>query len=213
VKKCDIGHENADEHRYCSACGLQFPPDEVVLVRPSPTVSAEEERLRLAALVGADILKKRIERIVVLMQENRSFDHMLGYLSLRPSKSIKGQPDGRGRSEGLAKVDGLQSGMFNPGVHREKVPIRALESSVFFNNPGHQVTRVAAQINRGEMNGFVLDFYDVLANSCGCARDYESAGNIMGYYTPGNVPVYDFLASHFTVCDRWFSAAPGPTPS
>jgi phospholipase C len=207
VKKCDVGHENADEHQYCSQCGLQFPADGVVRARPSPTVAAEEERLRAAALVGADILRERIERIVVLMQENRSFDHMLGYLSLPHTGFIKGQPNGRARSD----VNGLKANMFNPGVHRERVSIRALKSSVFFNNPGHQVRRVSAQINRGEMNGFVLDFYDVLANSCGCARQYESAGNIMGYYTPGNVPVYDFFASHFTVCDRWFSAAPGPT--
>jgi phospholipase C len=56
-----------------------------------------------------------IEHIVVLMLENRSFDHMLGYLSLGPA--------------GLA-VDGLQEGMTNEYGGRS-YPIFKLEKTAF----------------------------------------------------------------------------------
>jgi phospholipase C len=35
----------------------------------------------------------QVEHIVVLMLENRSFDHMLGYLSLPADQEGKGRPD------------------------------------------------------------------------------------------------------------------------
>jgi phospholipase C len=34
---------------------------------------------------------------------------------------------------------------------------------------------------------------------------------VMGYFTPGEVPVTDFLASNFAVCDHWFSSIPAST--
>ena len=55
-----------------------------------------------------------IETIVVLMQENRSFDHMLGYLSLPGGNRKNGQP-----IEG--KIDGL-AGLSNATTHRATTP-------------------------------------------------------------------------------------------
>ncbi|MBV9415939.1 MAG: hypothetical protein JO363_13240, partial [Solirubrobacterales bacterium] len=55
----------------------------------------------------------RIEHIVVLMLENRSFDHMLGYLSLEA-----------GRDD----VDGLQPGMANEHEGR-RYPIHHLAAT------------------------------------------------------------------------------------
>jgi phospholipase C len=34
---------------------------------------------------------------------------------------------------------------------------------------------------------------------------------VMGYYNAGDLPVYDHLAEHFCVCDRWHSSVPGAT--
>jgi len=42
---------------------------------------------------------EKIEHIVVLMLENRSFDHMLGYLSLPPAQGGKGRQDVDGLTE------------------------------------------------------------------------------------------------------------------
>src|SRR3954447_26178183 len=66
----------------------------------------------VAAAVDADAANlKKIDHIVVLMMENRSFDHMLGYLSLEA---------------GRTDIDGLKAGMSN--THNgKKYPIRHLQ--------------------------------------------------------------------------------------
>jgi phospholipase C len=151
---------------------------------------------RAKAVENADNLNK-IQRIVVLMQENRSFDHMLGYLSLPPSAG------GRGRD-----VDGHRIGQPEGGPE-----IRRLTDGVFLNNPGHSVRRIRDQIADGAMNGFVDDFADVLTNARADRPNgqHETPEQIMGYHTAQTVPVYDLLAQQYTVCDKWFSCVPGPT--
>lgn len=90
----------------------------------------------------------KVDHIVVLMMENRSFDHMLGHLSL---------------TGGRADVDGLQGGMSNPGP-AGPVPISPLDSQTFFQtDPGHGWTDVTEQLEfdvaTGRSNsGFVRNF-------------------------------------------------------
>jgi phospholipase C len=42
-------------------------------------------------------------------------------------------------------------------------------------------------------------------------RGQEPAAAIMGYYDAGQVPVFDFLASEYAVCDRWHASLPTDT--
>jgi phospholipase C len=171
-----------------------------IQVNPHPEVDLGPGQMLVAraqALEDADNLQK-IKRIVVLVQENRSFDHMLGYLSLPPSAGGKGRAD----------INGHKLGQPAGGPE-----IRKLTDGVFLNNPGHSVGRVRTQIADGAMTGFVDDFADVVARAKEehPNRSHEAAEQIMGYHTAATVPVYDVLAQHFTVCDRWFSCIPGPT--
>ena len=55
------------------------------------------------------------------------------------------------------------------------------------------------------MAGFVASFAAKLKSG------KTSPGQIMGYYDAKDVPVFDVLAREFVVCDRWYSAHPGPT--
>ena len=43
---------------------------------------------------------QKIEKIVVLMMENRSFDHMLGYLKLEENRDLEGLTPGLSNSDG-----------------------------------------------------------------------------------------------------------------
>ena len=111
---------------------------------------------------------ERIEHIVVLMLENRSFDHMLGYLSLEG-----------GREE----IDGLRPGMAND-LGGRRYPIHHLGATYFPNerwDPEHTAAAVDRQINDGAMDGFPASYSDTLA-----ARGVEDAdpGVVMGtpYY-------------------------------
>ena len=140
-------------------------------------------------------LDDKVERIVVVMLENRSFDHMLGYLSL------EGHP-----------VDGLRSGLSN-GFRGGSFPIHRLERTAFekLEDPCHhgdcverQLEGVDEQLATGEMGGFVADYAEH-------RPDEADWSIVMGYYDGSQLPAFDHLAREFCVCDRWFCSVPGAT--
>ena len=85
---------------------------------------------------------EKVDHIVVLMMENRSFDHMLGYLSLEG-----------GRSD----VDGLREGLANEYQGRS-YPVHHLGSTVVAGDPDHSAGSVDLQIGGGKMDGFVASY-------------------------------------------------------
>ena len=128
----------------------------------------------------------KIDHIVVLMLENRSFDHLLGYLKLEGI-----EPD----------VDGLDLGMSN--THGGKpFLVHRLPGTVFKNDPGHSSAAVAQQLSN-DNGGFVTNYASLHKD--------DDPGLIMGYHNGADVPVYDYLARNFCVCDRWFCSVPGAT--
>ncbi|MBS0151481.1 MAG: VCBS repeat-containing protein [Nitrospira sp.] len=135
-----------------------------------------------------------IDHIVVLMMENRSFDHMLGYLSK------EGGGDGRKRLD----IDGLRGGEVNDDGKGHSYTSFSLPDTTFTESPDHSHLPVENQIDGGQMDGFVKSFI-------GKYPTIDNPGKIMGYHTAAHVPVYDALAREFLVCQRWFAAHPGPT--
>jgi len=87
-----------------------------------------------------------IDHIVVLTMENRSFDSMLGYLSLPPEKGGMGRKD----------VDGLKGTEFNllNGEICPSFPF-PLRDTIFAPDPPHGYEPVYRAINGGKMDGFV----------------------------------------------------------
>jgi phospholipase C len=147
----------------------------------------------------------KIDHIVVVMMENRSFDHMLGYLRLQ---------GGRDDIDGLT---GNESNTYNGTVY----PVRPLTNTFFNADPDHGKGGVEEQLglsplnreddpNEGDHSGFVKNFATVDKRR-DPGHPSEELGAIMGYYTAPQVPTYDFLAREFTVCDRWFCSVPGAT--
>jgi phospholipase C len=133
-----------------------------------------------------------IDHIVVLMMENRSFDHMLGYLSLPVAKGGAGRTD----------VDGLKGDETNIYLDG-KYQSFPLTDTLFAPDPPHGYEPVAHAIDGGRMDGFVSSF--------GNAHGRDQAGKIMGHHTAATVPVYDALARDFAIGHRWFASHPGST--
>lgn len=127
----------------------------------------------------------KIDHIVVLMMENRSFDHLLGYLRL----------DGV-----LPGVDGL-TGQESNSHGGTLYPVTALTSTRFYPDPCHTWECTEDQLQDGN-GGFVRSF---------AALDPQTPGRIMGYHRASDLPVYDALAREYCVCDQWFASVPGPT--
>jgi len=134
-------------------------------------------------------LLANIDHIVVLMMENRSFDHMLGYL-----RKDGGRPD----------VEGLHGNEANADLNGNTFPSFSLSDTTFLKSPDHSYHPVMKQIDGGMMDGFVTSFVDKYP-------DIDDPRPIMGYHTAAHVPVYDALARQFLLCHHWFAAHPGPT--
>lgn len=126
-----------------------------------------------------------VDHIVVLMMENRSYDHYLG------SRSLDGLP-GDGLTAQMANLDA--SGV-TQAAYRESVLCVA--------DPPHGWDESHLQFNSGLNDGFVTE-YQVAA---GATID----PHVMGYFTKEDLPVTHALADGSTICDRWFCSVMGPT--
>jgi len=142
----------------------------------------------------------KIDHIFFLMMENRSFDHMLGYLSLGPN--------GRTDIEGLKEDSAWMARYANSspdGAHAYGISRLTHPDQQLIVDPAHDRARVALQLGTGTpgsypMNGFVKTTSDL---------DPETgAPVVMGYWGAEEVTTYDFLAKEFAVCDHWFSCFP-----
>jgi phospholipase C len=141
----------------------------------------------------------KIDHIVVVMMENRSFDHMLGYLS---------REGGRADIEGLKWETGEDRTQYNYYAGRYYYPYLLTDTqaiSIGTLEPDHSFESVKAQMADGMMH-FVSDY---AKNKAG--EDPEKLKIIMGYYGAEQLPTYDMLAREFAVCDHWFCPHPGPT--
>lgn len=160
--------------------------------QPSPLVTDPD--LDREALRRLD----RIDHIIVLMMENRSFDHMLGYLTL-PGQDGNGSPAEPTRTD----LRGLTGRETNPDPNSDRaMSLKQLENTALPNSPVHEHEGVLEQINDGRMDGFVSTFVP---------KDGIEADDVMGFYTSKQVPVYDYIAEHFAVLDRWFASHIGST--
>ena len=141
----------------------------------------------------------KIDHIVVVMMENRSFDHMLGYLS---------KEGGRSEVEGLKWENDDNRTQYNYYSGRYYYPINLTDTGVFTSeaiSPDHSHESVRSQMTDGMMH-FVSDFAKKKVGD-----DPELLKLVMGYYAAHELPTYDMLAREFAICDHWFSSHVGPT--
>src|SRR6267154_549381 len=145
--------------------------------------------------VGLDQLKS----IVVLMMENRSFDHLLGFAASQDWK-----------------IDGLTGTEFNLDSTEERATVSndADYSGDLKEDPGHHVFDTLTQLygdphtsvrEEPTMEGFVLSYEGKMMHSPNAAH------SIMKCFSPAKLPVLTSLAQQFCICNRWFSSVPGPT--
>jgi len=135
-------------------------------------------------LPAAELLAP-IEHIVIVMMENRSFDHMFGALALE------------GRT-----VDGLTGRETNPGVDGEPVGVFPLTDPAILFDPPHQWDESHLQWNDGANDGFVTE---------AAGHGALDPDVVMGYYDRAALPISYALADNYLLCDRWFASVLGGT--
>ncbi|HET8824597.1 MAG TPA: alkaline phosphatase family protein [Terriglobales bacterium] len=139
----------------------------------------------------------QLQHIVVLMMENRSFDHMLGSLKAVDSR-----------------IDGVTDQLSNPDTTGTSVKPQGLADfqGQLDPDPDHHFPAVDLQIFGGNtaadrqpnMQGFVKSYF----NQRG---DVQHSQKIMYYFKQADLPVLTTLALEFAVFNRWFASIPGPT--
>jgi phospholipase C len=158
-----------------------------------------------------------VQHIVQLMLENRSFDHMLGFLY--PGRSGPGgQP-----FEGLL---GTESNNDSTGKPVTVFPIEASSPNAYFMpgaNPGEGYANANVQLfGTGSppappvatMTGFVTSFASAISYDQKAGQAVvpgTAAADIMGVFTPSALPVLSGLARGFAVCDHWYCSVPTET--
>jgi phospholipase C len=145
--------------------------------------------------MGPGVLK--LKHIVVLMMENRSFDHMLGALRAQDSR-----------------IDGLKGTETNPDSTGTQIAVQPLADfqGQLDPDPNHHFAAVDLQIFNGNtanprqanMDGFINSYFQQ-------RRDTDHSHKIMYYFKPDQLPVLTTLAKEFAVFNRWFASIPGPT--
>jgi phospholipase C len=145
--------------------------------------------------MGPGVLK--LKHIVVLMMENRSFDHMLGALRAQDSR-----------------IDGLKGTETNPDSTGARIAVQPLADfqGQLDPDPNHHFAAVDLQIFNGNtanprqanMDGFINSYFQQ-------RRDTNHSHKIMYYFKPDQLPVLTTLAKEFVVFNRWFASIPGPT--
>ena len=176
-----------------------------------PLLPIDEARANVPGTV--DFMRSKIKHIVYLMIENRSFDHVCGWLYEKGEQDVHfvGQ-DG--------PFDGARLDMFNIDPTTDRDDKRVFLSKYkdgklsedwmldfLVNDPYHDKTDVLRQLfytNREgyaqratpDMGGFVWN---------------NGVDVIMTTYTPEQLPVLNGLAREFAVSDAWFSSMPSAT--
>jgi phospholipase C len=143
-------------------------------------------------------LAERVATVVLVMLENRSFDHMLGHLTFQNL---------------VAGVDGLETDLakyentYTGGGYR---PF-PMQTQMLSSDLPHEWNQVATQLaysavtQQFDMTGFV-EAYAAFTGT----QPLQQA-EPMGFFTSDQVPITSFLAQRFCTCDRWHSPLPTST--
>ena len=147
-----------------------------------------------------------VQHIVVLMLENRSFDHMLGYM----------------KSE-IPSLNGLDGTQWNPEDASDPVVRVPVSSDAGYTDPAvdpsHWTPDVLDQIYSVHKCGTKPPGLPGIGPNMSFVANYSYRNNnsfaaahpIMRCFAPSSLPALTTLAREFAVCDSWYSSLPGQT--
>jgi phospholipase C len=141
--------------------------------------------------------KPAIKHVVVLMLENRSFDHMLGLLPHLPTVLDEPLPNPldpskkNGPTYTAFALDGYEALGADPKHGFPDVMRQLTAHGEPFQAP-YQPSN----------NGFAWNYH---------ARRGVSGAQVLGCYPPPLLPILSTLAREYAVCNRWFCSVPSET--
>jgi phospholipase C len=174
----------------------------------------------------------RLDHVVVLMFENRSFDNLLGHLyraGERPAFeglsagpfSNPVPPDAPGAELGAVAThpaEGFASPYPDPGEEYPHVNTQLFSMVSPASNRFADDDKMETPFNLPDtpcppptMEGFVTDYINTYRNTMGRLPSRDRYAQIMSCYTPDQLPVLSGLARGFLCFDHWFCEVPSQT--
>ncbi|MCO5999678.1 alkaline phosphatase family protein [Actinoallomurus rhizosphaericola] len=139
-----------------------------------------------------------IKHVVVLMQENRSFDHYFGTLP-----GVRGFSDPAAITLSTGRSVFHQPDPQNPAGYLLPFHLDTRTTNAQSIPSTNHAWKVQHQVwNDGGMDNWVPAHR---------ASDGENAPYVMGHYTRADIPFQFALAESFTICDNYFCSVLGPT--
>ena len=135
-----------------------------------------------------------IEHVVILTQENRSFDHYFGSY-----RGVRGFSD---QSAAFQQPDPANTTSSPVGALLPFHLDTATTNAACTHDITHDWLSQHQSWNAGAMDGFVTSRFPINPNDAVLS---------MGYYTRADLPYYYGLADAFTICDNYFCSVMGPT--
>jgi phospholipase C len=177
----------------CGGVSAGGPTGSTPTPTPTPTANAT--------------LQNSVNHIIILSQENRSFDHYFGHLMQYWQKN------GFPQATNGTTLDGMPDTATNvgdPAVPGDPPPtITAFPLvTMCVENPSPSWNESHVDFNKVDHLSTVFkgDGYAQTAGHEGPINDVIGA-RVMGFYTGDNLNYYYFMASNFATSDRWFSPA------
>jgi len=141
------------------------------------------------------------EHVVILMQENRSFDHSYGTL-----QGVRGFDDPRAITQPNGNKVWLQTNAAGDTYAPFRLNMKDTKATWMGSLPHSWTNQVDAR-NDGKYNQW-------LQSKQSGHKEYADMPLTLGYYTREDLPFYYSLADAFTVCDQNFcSSLTGTTPN
>jgi phospholipase C len=184
----------------------------VTAFQPMRARPAASERTEPGTL---GFMRQKIRHVVYYMIENRSFDHVCGWLYERNAKGLHKIGD-RGPFAGASVSMSNSVPGPNPGdpprvVHLSKYLDGRIDTSepldFLKSDPYHDNSDVLRQLWYGQPDGEARDLHPGM----GGFLWNNGTDDVMLTYTPDQLPVLNGLAREFALADHWFSSMPGPT--
>ncbi len=148
------------------------------------------ETLRRALAVEPDIRTgtiRDVQHVVILMRENRSFDHYFGHLN-----GVRGFNDPRALKRQDGKPVWYQNYKYEFSPYHWDTKVT---SAQWVSSQNHEWSAFHAIWNQGRNDKWM-------------AVQYPEA---MGYFKRGDIPYYYALADAFTLCEAYYQSMMGPT--
>jgi phospholipase C len=140
-----------------------------------------------------------IDTIVVVMMENRSFDHYFQDLPNTPDWADAG-------------VEVAPSNASNPDIDPTAPPVPfAHGTQLCFADTNHGWDGTHLEINNGAMDGFAQQNDGTHEYPMLGPPGFLSGARAMAYYTRADLPFMYWAADNFAIGDHYFASVPGPT--